>query len=429
MQKLLAAINKDLKILFRDKAGLAVMFAMPILLVVVISSIQNSSFKLVNENKVPLLLVNADRAEVSMQFVEALQKIGMFKINYTDSVIAVVSKSMYDSDAMVAVVIPQGFSEHIATKANRITHQALQSLGMATAAASDSMPAAAAVTSTTLEMVYNPVMEESFRLSVIGALQSAQQFTENRQVLQALYKQLSNKKLPDSLEQQILASKSNVVQFPVAKDGSRAIPNTSQHNVPAWTIFAMFFIVVTLSTNIVKEKVSGSFIRLKTLPTNYAWLLLAKQITFVLVTMLQALVIFSIGYGIFPHLGLPALNFPTNKIGLIVVTFFCGWSAVSYGLLVGVFAKTMEQAIGFGAVSVVILAAIGGVIVPAFAMPEALQMVMKMSPLHWCIEAYYVMFLHGGGVKSVLMSIIPLLFFIIAMQLVSWVKLKSQNFV
>ena len=53
MQKLLAAINKDLKILFRDKAGLAVMFAMPILVVVVISSSQNSSFKLVNENKVP----------------------------------------------------------------------------------------------------------------------------------------------------------------------------------------------------------------------------------------------------------------------------------------------------------------------------------------------------------------------------------------
>lgn len=428
MQKLIAAILKDFKILFRDKAGLAVMFAMPILLVVVISSIQNSSFKLVNENKVPMLLVNKDGQAVSLQFIEGLKQIGMFEIFQSDTAnnSTDVSKLMYGKDAMVAVVIPKGFSENISIKASKVTSEALQALGMATEENATKIAIIQQVP--TLEMVYNPVMEESFRLSVIGALQSTQQFTENKEVLQALYKQLSNKKLPDSLEQKILASKSPIQQFPVAKDGSRSIPNTSQHNVPAWTIFAMFFIVVTLSTNIVKEKVSGSFIRLKTLPTNYALLLLAKQITFVMVTMLQAFVIFSIGYYIFPYIGLPAINFPSTQIGLFAVTFFCGWSAVSYGLLVGVFSKTMEQAIGFGAVSVVILAAIGGVIVPAFAMPETLKLIMKVSPLHWCIEAYYVVFLQNGGFKSTLFSIIPLLLFIIVMQMVSWLKLKKENF-
>lgn len=89
----------------------------------------------------------------------------------------------------------------------------------------------------------------------------------------------------------------------------------------------------------------------------------------------------------------------------------------------------MEQAIGFGAVSVVILAAIGGVIVPAFAMPETLKLLMKISPLHWCIESYYVFFLQNGSVKNMIMSIFPLLLFIIAMQIVSWTKLKKENFV
>lgn len=430
MPKLFAAILKDLKILFRDQAGLAVMFAMPILLVIVISSIQNSSFKLVNENKVPLLLVNTDTGEVSRQFIDALTQIGMFEIHTFNSAAfntELISKKMYETEAMVAVAIPNEFSHHIATKAAGITIQALQSLGMATE--NNSIHVATNTTITELSMIYNPVMEESFRLSVIGALQSAQQFTENRQVLQALYQQLSNKKLPDSLEQKILSSKTTIRQLPVAKDGSRAIPNTSQHNVPAWTIFAMFFIVVTLSTNIVKEKTTGSFIRLKTLPTNYLLLLIAKQITFVLVTCLQALIIFSIGYWIFPLIGLPVLNLPANKLALLLITFFCGWSAVSYGLLVGVFSKTMEQAIGFGAVSVVILAAIGGVIVPAFAMPEILRIIMKISPLHWCIEAYYVLFLEGGETKNVLASIFPLFLFIIAMQTVSWLKLKQQKFV
>ena len=50
---------------------------------------------------------------------------------------------------------------------------------------------------------------------------------------------------------------------------ARITPNATQHNVPAWTIFAMFFIIMSLGGSVVREKVSGSFIRLKTLPTNY----------------------------------------------------------------------------------------------------------------------------------------------------------------
>jgi len=56
------------------------------------------------------------------------------------------------------------------------------------------------------------------------------------------------------------------------------VPNASQHNVPAWTIFAMFFVVISLGGALYGE-VERSFIRLKTLPTNYLVALLSKQIT------------------------------------------------------------------------------------------------------------------------------------------------------
>ena len=41
------------------------------------------------------------------------------------------------------------------------------------------------------------------------------------------------------------------------------------------------------------------------------------------------------------------------------------------------------------------LAAIGGLMVPSFAMPQSFHLVMKLSPLHWCLEAYYGLFLEG----------------------------------
>ncbi len=427
MYKLYSAILKDLRILLRDKAGLVVTFAMPVLLVVVITSIQNSSLKMINDNTVPLLICNRDTGECSRQLITALEKIGMFDLKETSPLLTdkQLTDTMHKNDALIALIIPPYFSSFIKAKAQNVTGKALTEFGMAvnTPLPDDSTP----IKATPVTMYYNPVLQESFRLSVKGALFSAQQFTENRQVLQALYAALSNKTLPDSLEQQILSNQTGINQVPVAKDGSRSIPNATQHNVPAWTIFAMFFIVVTLSTNVVKEKLSGSFIRLKTLPTGFTLNLIGKQITFLAVTMAQVLVIFSLGIFLFPHIGLPKLILPQNLSGLITVSLICGWCAVSYGVLLGVYARTMEQAIGFGSVSVVILAAIGGIIVPSFAMPESLHLLMMASPLHWCMEAYNTLFLQGGEGNDVFISLLPVLAIVFVFQLLFIAGLRKQN--
>lgn len=432
MFKLWAAILKDFLILIRDKAGLAVMFAMPILLVVVITSIQNSTFKLVNENKIAILVSNRDGGESSIQVVEALSKIGMFDVIKADSTLSEeqLKTLMAEKEAMIGVVVPKGFSPAIKTKSRIIANKALSELGMEAKEEEGAKPLNPADTIVSpVTMYYNPVLQESFRFSVQSALRSAQQFVETRQILQAIYIALNNKKLPDELEKQILNNQSAITEIPASKDGSRTIPNATQHNVPAWTIFAMFFIVVSLSTSVVKEKLSGSFIRLKTLPTNYLLVLAAKQITYIGVTLLQVLVIFSMGIFLFPLIGLPKLELPSDIIGLLIVSVICGWCAVSYGVALGVYAKTIEQAIGFGAVSVVILAAIGGIIVPAFAMPDSLKIFMQMSPMHWCMEAYYELFLKGGGIKELMYSVLPLLGITFAIQIIAIIGLKKQHLI
>ena len=60
-------------------------------------------------------------------------------------------------------------------------------------------------------------------------------------------------------------------------------PNTVQHNVPAWTLFAIFFIVVPLSVNIVNEKNQGTFVRLRTNPVSYSMVLGGKIIVYLFV--------------------------------------------------------------------------------------------------------------------------------------------------
>src|SRR5690606_37717763 len=81
------------------------------------------------------------------------------------------------------------------------------------------------------------------------------------------------------------------------------IPNSVQHNVPAWTLFAIFFIIVPLSINIVKEKSQGTFVRLRTNPVSYATVLGGKTLIYLAVCLIQFVLMLLVGLYIFPAIG------------------------------------------------------------------------------------------------------------------------------
>ena len=426
MYKLYATIKKDIRILTRDKVGLTLMFLMPIVLAIIITAVQNSTFELVNDNKVPLLLSNKDKGESGKQLIAAIEKIGMFDLkqvaeNETEQ--QVIAR-MQAKDALIAIVIPEDFSLKINATAKNISGRALNQFGLAadSGKGSDKMEP--------LTMYYHPVLQQSFRSSVQGALRSALQIVQSRQIVRNLYSAVNDEKaMPAALENDIVNNQVLINEVPVSKDGSKRIPNASEHNIPSWTIFAMFFVVISLGSSVVREKMNGSFIRLKTLPTSYLVALISKQLTYLVVTLLQTAVIFAIGIWLFPHMGLPPLNLPADLAALFIVSLICGLCAVSYAICIGVFAQTQEQANGFGAVSIVIMAAIGGLLVPSFAMPHSFKFVMQISPLHWCLEAFYGLFLEAGKLKDVMANIIPLLFMIVLIQFITLWGLKRKNLI
>jgi ABC-2 type transport system permease protein len=426
MFKLWATIIKDFTILTRDRVGLIVMFIMPVILALVITATQNSTFEMVNTNKVPLLLCNKDTGEVSKQLIAAIEKVGMFDIkklagNQSEKDIAA---RMHEKDALVAIIVPADFSVTIIAKANATAVKALNNFGLQTDTLhtpTDSLQP--------INLLYHPVLQASFRQSIQGALRSAVQMVQSKQVLKSLYYSLNEKELPATLEDEIVNNRAAINETPISRDGSNTIPNATQHNIPAWTIFAMFFVVISLGSSVVREKLNGSFIRLKTLPTNYLVALLSKQLTYLLVTLLQAALIFALGIWLFPAIGLPKLNLPADIMGLLMVSVICGWCAVSFAICIGVFAQTQEQANGIGAVSVVLMAAIGGLLVPSFAMPQSFQPVIKLSPLHWCLQAYYGLFLEGGKLKDIVLNILPLLGITLLIHAITLLGLKRKNLI
>jgi len=170
MYKLWATIKKDCTILFLDKVGLIFMFVMPIVLAIVITAVQNSTFELVNDNKVPLLLCNRDEGEAGKQLITAIEKAGMFELKQVDNTQTdkQIIDRMHAKDALTAIIIPQDFSSKITAKAKAIASQALNNFDIPV-----DTSGAAAVSTEPITLYYHPVLQESFRQTIKGTLRSS----------------------------------------------------------------------------------------------------------------------------------------------------------------------------------------------------------------------------------------------------------------
>src|SRR5436190_14295162 len=126
MYKLWATIKKDIRLLSRDKLGVLFMFIMPIILAIVITAIQNSTFELVNDNKVPLIVSNHDKGAAGKELINAIEKVGMFELMQVDEqqTDRQLTDRMNNKDALLAIIIPADFSSKMKSKANTIASKA-----------------------------------------------------------------------------------------------------------------------------------------------------------------------------------------------------------------------------------------------------------------------------------------------------------------
>ena len=94
-----------------------------------------------------------------------------------------------------------------------------------------------------------------------------------------------------------------------------------------------------------------------------------------------------------------------------MVVLAASLAATCYGIMLGTISRTYEQASMFGSISVVAASAIGGVMVPVYAMPEIMQKISVISPLGWGLNAFLDIFVRGGDVAAVTAELSLLLLF------------------
>lgn len=412
MNKLLISIYKEMLLLKRDMGGLVILFIMPLCLVITITLIQDSTFKTATESKIPILLVDNDKGEVSKMVQKNLAGNDSFSVitqsNGKNIDEAFAKEKVFDGDYQLAIIIPEGLSSGLKTKVEENVAKIMEGFG-----ATDSVTAATPqkVTPKEVRLYFDPASQTAFKTAVKSTVDKMISQIETKSIYNAFSEQLGEESTAAFKQESYISFKEIVPMF----DNKEQVPNSTQHNVPAWTLFAMFFIVVPLSINLVKEKNQGTQVRLRTNPVSYATVIGGKTVTYLIICMLQFFLMLATGMFIFPKIGLPILELNGTFFMMSLVALFSGLAAIGFGILLGTVAKTQEQSAPFGATSVVILAAVGGVWVPVFAMPEIMQYVAKASPMNWGLEAFYDVLLRNNSIAEIWPLLLALFMFFIGM--------------
>jgi ABC-2 type transport system permease protein len=166
----------------------------------------------------------------------------------------------------------------------------------------------------------------------------------------------------------------------------------------------MFLIVIPMSGNMIRERDEGSALRLQLIPGVAGTVAVGKVLFYILICLVQFVAMMAVGIYLLPVLNLPRLYLGTHPWVLIPMAAAIAFSATSYGFFIGNIFKTANQAMPFGAISVVLLSAIGGVWVPVQILPPMMQQVAQLSPQYWSLEGLNQVMLRGASLEGILQS-------------------------
>ncbi|WP_212002447.1 ABC transporter permease [Chitinophaga sp. HK235] len=410
MLRLLATIRKEWQLLLRDKMGLTLLFVMPLVLITVMALIQDAPFKDYQDVKFDILTVDNDHGRLGKYIREGLASGGQFNvIDSLDGKVVTAEQArelVNNGRYKISIVVPAGATGAIVSNANRIVNDITQRMGM-----SVSLPVKKGADSLNVVIYFDPAAKKAFKGAIHQVLDNFLTQVETDMLLDRIKQQLHNKDVQATPED-TLPIRLQAVGLKERATGTGkqldVVSNSVQHNVPAWSIFAMFFIVIPIAGNMIREREDGSLLRMKLIPGSYLSILAGKMTFFIGICILQFYLMMLVGIYLMPLLNLPRLVMGHAQGATLLVAAGIGLAATCYGILIGTLFKTPNQALNFGAISIVILSAIGGIWIPLEVMPGNMQALGHLSPLSWGLEAINDIYLRNGGIGYVWKNVLLL---------------------
>jgi len=104
LYKLWRSFIKEILLLKRDIGGIVIIFVMPLLLIITITLIQDSTFKNLEGTKIPIIFIDNDKSEISQNIKKEFENGKTFELltNFTEES---AEKAVFGGDYQMAIVI------------------------------------------------------------------------------------------------------------------------------------------------------------------------------------------------------------------------------------------------------------------------------------------------------------------------------------
>ena len=405
IHQIIAITLKELKVLWLDREALALLFAMPMFFILVMSFALEGVFEAGSKgHPIEILVVHQDGGRLAEQAIADLKRMeGLILIETyegipltSDNAEQLIGKGIYS----LALHFPEGYTEKILKNSNDPQEE-----------------------KATVYLLSDPAMNLQLLATVKGAIQGAierrvlltripQRLKEMFGTLEGMEGQLDNLLGDTNVSGRERSNVDFIHTFPKGFNAGRR-PTATEQNVPAYTIFGVFFIVLTLASSFLQEKRDGTFQRILAAPLSKTALLIGKLLPYYLVNLIQIGLMFCVGVVVF---GIKLGNLPA----LVIVSLALAAAANGLGLLVAALGKTEPQVNGLSVLLAITLSALGGMMVPTFIMPNLMKTLSLFTPHAWALAGYHDIIIRGLGTKEVLTEMAVLLgfasfFFVVAL--------------
>lgn len=372
MRSLLYLIRKETLLLLRDWHALVLLFVMPAVFILIMSLALQNRFSAQSGVHIKYYLLNEDTGAADADLLKGLHRLDGFNVLPATAAEPELKARVRRGKARFLVIVPQGFGAALASD---------ESIPLQVIATPD-------VSAAVYRLFQSSVREVLARVYL-------------KQVMHTLSDQRDKDAPPLPAINLDVVNSLLVGQSLYSRGGKTVFPSSVQQNVPAWLLFAMFFIAIPLSTTWVRERQQGTYMRLRSMGVSAPMLLAGKLVPYLGVNLLQVVSMLLIGVFVVPWFGGDSLTLGHSWPALALMAVVASFAAVAYALLVANLVTTSEQATIFTGVANLLMAALGGIMVPRFVMPQVLQAVSHYSPMAWGLDGFLDVFLRGGGVGLV----------------------------
>ncbi|WP_419774212.1 ABC transporter permease [Halarcobacter sp.] len=381
-------LKKEFTLIFRDLHALLVLFVMPVIFILIMSLALKNSYSNSVDTPLKVAITSSKNNKSIKTMIESINENNFF--NATFLKVKNNKETLYKENYDFIVDIQRNYIERI--KLN----------------------------------------DKNFKVIIYSKPDTSLQKIE---ILKKLISSASTKLI---LEDLMLAQKidtKNVLDFEskiqnsyvYKKDGFEVTPTSVQQSVPAWLVFSMFFILIPISNTFINEKAFGTIDRIRSINVSLFPILLGKIVPYYFINQVQVVFMILVGIYIVPLLGGDSLVIQGSIPLIFLVSSAVSFASISFALLIANIAKTTEEATTIGGVSNIILAAIGGIMVPKFVMPKFMQDFSEYSPMSWGLESFLEVFVRGGSFNDISTYVYNMITFAIICLLLAYILLKKRR--